>query len=260
MTTNIAVSVLTTTYCRTRDLNELVFSFLKQTFQGDRELIILNDRTDQTIHYDHSLIKIINVKDRFKTLGDKRNYLLDQAQYNYITSWDDDDIYLPDFLQKYSDAIGDKPIVKGVYVWWDTSQNEQLQIAQISGMNNLLAKKKLLYDHGKYEAINTSEDVRLLRKLMKAGHLNMKKAVLWGKPQFIQRRRATEVGFNITSTGIENDTSSTSLDYVKEAADNLVKGGKEPTGDIELNPDWYKDYVEWTEKELERLKPNLEHR
>ena len=102
--------------------------------------------------------------------------------------------------------------------------------------------------------------MKLLRKFNKAGHVHVKKATLWGKPSFIQRRRDSHTGFNITSSCIDYDSTGLSLDYVKTFADEFVKKGIEPTGDIELNPDWKRDYVEWTDKELDKLKPNLERR
>ena len=59
------VSCLCPTYGRPQCLEEAIFSFLTQDYQGEKELVILNDLADQTLIFDHPDVKIINVKKTF---------------------------------------------------------------------------------------------------------------------------------------------------------------------------------------------------
>lgn len=244
----IDISVLCLTYARTQDLNELVFSFLNQNFTGNKELIILNDRDDQNIIFDHPQVRIINVKERFKTLGDKRNYILDKAKYDYISFWDNDDIYLPDFLDKLSNFIGNKPVTREYKMWANYFNEKELKLEFNKGMNNYLIKKSLISQLGYFDSINTSEDIRIIKKMVKAGHLKNNVAFLIGIPSFILRRREDMEGYNITSANLVDDFTTKSLDYVKYFVDLAVSKGVEPTGDIQVKPAWKIDYSAWVKE------------
>ena len=99
------ISVLVPTYGRTHQLAELVYSYSIQRYQGKSELIILNDRHDQNIIYNEDpTVKIINVKERYETMGHKRNSLVELAQYPLVTSWDDDDIFLLERLNAWMEC------------------------------------------------------------------------------------------------------------------------------------------------------------
>lgn len=75
-------------------LQEAVQSFLLQTY-GNKELIICNDTPGQIIKIDHPEIKVINLEERFSSLSDKIQYMIDNAAGQAICRWDDDDICLP---------------------------------------------------------------------------------------------------------------------------------------------------------------------
>ena len=70
------ISVLCPTYGRTSLLPEVLKSYSLQSYQGKSELIVLNDRYDQNLIYagNDKTIRIINVKERYETLGHKRNH------------------------------------------------------------------------------------------------------------------------------------------------------------------------------------------
>lgn len=96
---NPAVSCICLTYGRPAVLEEAIQSFLLQEYAGPKELIVLNDYTDQTLHLEHPLdhpeVRVINVPKRFYTVGEKMNAAVALAAHDLLFVWDDDDIYLP---------------------------------------------------------------------------------------------------------------------------------------------------------------------
>lgn len=91
------ISCICPTFNRIETLNETVESFLRQDFQGEKELIIVNDFPKHELHFNHPNIKI--VESDGKNLGEcSNNAIRNVAQYDLIAPWEDDDIYLPNNL------------------------------------------------------------------------------------------------------------------------------------------------------------------
>lgn len=90
-----AVSCICLTYARPELLEEAIYSFLQQDYSGPKELIIVNDYTEQTLLFDHSEVRVVNLPRRFRTVGEKMNAAVALASHDLLFVWDDDDIYLP---------------------------------------------------------------------------------------------------------------------------------------------------------------------
>lgn len=91
------ISVICPTYGRIALLEEAIQSFLNQNYL-DKELIIVNDHEHITLKYNHPRVKIINLSTRFPSIGDKRNFCIQQSDGEMIVPLDDDDIMLPNYL------------------------------------------------------------------------------------------------------------------------------------------------------------------
>lgn len=89
------ISCYCCTYARPKVLEEALYSFLQQDYEGEKELIILNDCADQNLIYDHPEVKIYNFKERIKPLGKKFNHSVSLCSGDIFMPWEDDDIYLP---------------------------------------------------------------------------------------------------------------------------------------------------------------------
>jgi hypothetical protein len=90
------VSCICPTWNRPNWLEESIQSFLIQDYRGDKELIVLNDNPEQELLCDHPDVKVINVKEKYKSLGQKYNDMFfKMATGDVITPWEDDDIFLP---------------------------------------------------------------------------------------------------------------------------------------------------------------------
>lgn len=109
------VSCLMPTYNRAPDrlwlIEEAVESFLRQRLPPGvmAELIVLNDTPGQHLEPEaprvwseerkgltQRNVYYVNVPERFKSLGEKRNHLVRMAWGEIVLPWDDDDISLPD--------------------------------------------------------------------------------------------------------------------------------------------------------------------
>jgi len=89
------VSCLCPTYGRPRLLAESIESYLRQDFTGTSELLIVNDNPRQFLICNAPGVRIVNLRTKFKTLGEKYNYLVANARGRYLTPWEDDDVFLP---------------------------------------------------------------------------------------------------------------------------------------------------------------------
>jgi glycosyltransferase involved in cell wall biosynthesis len=68
--------------------------FLEQDYLN-KELIIMNDCSDQVFKVNFPNVRIINSQVRYPTLGEKRNAMIEEARGEHIAVWDDDDVYFP---------------------------------------------------------------------------------------------------------------------------------------------------------------------
>lgn len=88
------VSCICPTYNRPALLEESIQCFLDQTYPN-KELIILADNPNCKFYLDRQYpqVHLINVSQRFSSLGQKYNYLRAIARGKYICIWEDDDLF-----------------------------------------------------------------------------------------------------------------------------------------------------------------------
>lgn len=111
------VSCLCLTYGRPALLEEAVESFIRQRWDGPKELVVLNDHPEQELQYDHPEVRIFNVKWRLPSLGDKRNLSVALASYEHLLVWDDDDIHLPWRIRETMKVLPAQQYFKCPRVW-----------------------------------------------------------------------------------------------------------------------------------------------
>ncbi|OQB12231.1 MAG: Glycosyl transferase family 2 [Firmicutes bacterium ADurb.Bin193] len=89
------ISVLTLTYMRHYLLEEAVESFLRQDFSGESQMLIVNDSAEVEYVFEHPKIRIINLKSRFSSVGQKLKFGFSECKYDHIYRLDDDDLLTP---------------------------------------------------------------------------------------------------------------------------------------------------------------------
>lgn len=103
------ISVLTLTYMRHELLEEAIESFLRQDFSGESEMLIVNDSAEVEYIFNHPKVKIINLKERFTSIGQKLTYGFSQCKYDHIYRLDDDDLLAPWALKNTWEDITSQP-------------------------------------------------------------------------------------------------------------------------------------------------------
>lgn len=91
------VSILTLTYQRHHLLEEAIYSYLLQyeSYKHHSEMVVINDSPDVKYIFDHPNVKIINLKERFSSIGKKLEWGFTQCKYDWVYRLDDDDLLSP---------------------------------------------------------------------------------------------------------------------------------------------------------------------
>ena len=102
----VKVSCLCPTYNRLELLPEAIESFVRQSFPlAERELVILNDCWDQRLECETPGVRVVNLRTRLESLGEKFNLLVELTRGDILLPWEDDDISLPGRIQQAVDLL-----------------------------------------------------------------------------------------------------------------------------------------------------------
>lgn len=94
MSINPLVTCVCLTYNRPRLVEESIQCFIDQKYDN-KELIVLCDNPNCLFELEtnHHQIQVINVMQRFKSLGAKYNYVKKFVRGSYVCIWEDDDLF-----------------------------------------------------------------------------------------------------------------------------------------------------------------------
>jgi glycosyltransferase involved in cell wall biosynthesis len=228
------------TYGRTDLLEELIYSFLNQDYEGWSELIIVNDYPLQTLIFDHPKVKIFNLKETFSTIGDKENFAIEQCSGDLIAVFDDDDVALPNHLSNIAKFW--RPDANLLH-WQNGVFYNEPNITELMALGNsgIVYSKRAWEEIGKSPIENAGGDMTLVVALHNLGRNKVVLAdppneecswfYMWGGRGYHQSGMGTD-------TAERPNVIKRHSDYVE----NLRKRGIVPTGDIDLYPHWNKDY------------------
>jgi hypothetical protein len=232
------VSCMCLTYGRPRLLEEAIESFLRQDYLGPKELVILNDHTEQELCFDDPEVRVINMPARFRTLGEKRNACAALCHHDILFVWDDDDIYLPHRVSLSVSYLNDardyfKPV--SAFFW---------QYGNIEKLTRNLFHSQSCWRRGIFDQVNgyphtwSGEDLALEQKFRKLGASDS--VELEPPANFYIYRWAGTGSYHISGFGESN---------VAEAATKLEEWTQQaseqhsmPLGRIILEPKWRQDY------------------
>ena len=99
-------------------LEEAVECFLRQD-HADKELLICNDTPGQTLVFDHPQVRVLNVPERFPSLGLKLRHMIELASGDLLCRWDDDDLSLPHRLSYSAARLGSNLEWRAANHWFD---------------------------------------------------------------------------------------------------------------------------------------------
>jgi len=226
-----SVSCMCPTYGRTSLLEESIESFLRQDYPGDKELIIVNDLPAQTLrlHEDYPNIKVVNLPERCRTLGHKRNEVANHTTKDLIITWGDDDIHLPSRISANVATWAEgKYVTEGSY-YFQCHPNFSLKRSGLCGP--FLMKRQDFFDLGGIPDEDVGEDQSFL-KLVR-GKLEV---VATSKTTFVYRW--TTGRYHVSQHGFNNGAWG----KVATSVISAIIRGEEPSGDVILTPCWREDY------------------
>jgi hypothetical protein len=238
------VSCFCSTYGRVQCLEEAIFSFLQQDYVGEKELIVLNDREDQVLVFDHPEVKILNNPDRIEPLGRKFNINVNYCSGDVIAVWENDDIALPHRL-----TFSIERMKNGVFHTNTLLYEEERQRIVPSGNYahvNLMLTRDLFNNIGGYPEIDScTVDTGIFARIeAKVGSFSQQ---VDPRDAVMIYRWKTIASYHGSGQG---PTHTRISEVAKAAIDAQIASGIEPVGVINLNPHWdynYADYIKLEE-------------
>ncbi|MDR3108766.1 MAG: glycosyltransferase family 2 protein [Planctomycetaceae bacterium] len=228
----LKLSVCCVTYNRPHLLGELIESYQRQTFPLEfRELIILDD-AGQYGDLRGDGWQVVSFPRRFASLGEKRNACVSLTSPNsgYIVIADDDDIYLPWWLECHARNFeqGARWSFANASYWAEDNritgtwnyQNDTFLMHP-----NHAFEKTLFWEMGGYPRLAGWEDWSFFQQLLSKGFEHRNSLNENEKPFLIYRRFSNERHMTCVSTET----------YQKDFASVLPHA--------ELNVGWHIDYL-----------------
>lgn len=223
------ISCICPTYGRSHRLRESLACFLNQDYPN-RELVIVNSFKKQVFSGEFPNVKIINLPDRPKSLGECRNIAVRESTGDIIVVWDDDDLFLPHYLS--SIAAQYKPGIDWV---WMSKQfyAEKFKIKEVmQGQLNSVSFTKAAWEKvGGYDQLTVGEDRNFVGKLT-AQTKGVKVPVLAKDIGFIYSWANNS--YKTSGYGLDKEGQMPAHDRVAHEVRQAVYRNQEPTGKITL--------------------------
>jgi len=232
------VSCMCLTYGRPHVLEEAIGSFLLQDYEGEKELIVLNDLPDQELAFDHPEVKIINVKKRFRGMGEKRNACAALCSHDLLFVWDDDDICLPWRLSFCAQKLGEGRR------FFKPARSFFLSKGEISGPEPNVFHASACWQRSLYDEVGgyphtqgAGEDIAIEAKFVEALKGVPLSDVLPVEANFYIYRWIGTNSYHLSAFGDPSDYRMVA-DYVSQQQ----VSGDIATGRVLLKPHWKIDY------------------
>jgi glycosyltransferase involved in cell wall biosynthesis len=222
-------------------LEEAVESFIRQEWDGPKELVVLNDHPEQELQYDHPEVRVFNLKWRLPSLGDKRNLSAALANHEYLLVWDDDDIHLPWRIRETMKVLPAQQYFKCPRVW--LMKGTELQGSAYDGdlyFHGACAYTKRLFRQvGGYRRFNGGEDQDFEARLRSDARAGLRYRVTRLPPERLYYIRRW-------GHGSYHASGRASL---SEISPEVERGARR------LKPHWKKDYCEEVERLIRQSAP-----
>ena len=226
------------TYGRVEFLEESLHSFLIQDYPGEKELVIVNDYPLQKLVFDHPQVRIYNLDETFKTIGDKENFATDLCRGEIICQWDDDDVAMPWHLKNvakyFTDGVNILHWNPGVFY-----NNGNITDITWTGNSGIVFRKSAWKAIGGHPIENAGYDMTFVERLHKHGGVLFAAPPKHGASWFYMWGGR---GYHMSGLGTDTGNKPNVIERHSAHVENLRKKGLIPTGDVQLNPHWEIDY------------------
>lgn len=244
----IPISCKCITYGRVEYIEESIESFLKQEYEGESEMVIVNDYPLQKLHFNHPKVRIINLNKTFDTIGEKENYAVSLCRYDTIAVWDDDDLALPNHLQNINKYFPEHDLLH----WNNGILLVSNEIAAIHSLGNsgIVYSKDIWERVGRHELENAGYDMTFVMKIQSMGGIVARPVPPNDEVSWVY----TWGGGSYHMSGLGRDTPDRDNVVIRNAQhiEELRLAGKIPTGIVYLKPHWNHDYIEMHKKYISK--------
>lgn len=235
-----SISAKCITYGRTEYIVEAIESFLRQEYDGESELLIVNDYPLQKLHFDHPKVRIINLDFTFPSIGSKENFAVENCKYDTIAVWDDDDMALPNHLSNINKYFPGHDLLH----WNNAVFLHSNKIAAIKSVGNsgIVYSKQIWKKVGRHPLENAGYDMSFVIAIEQSGAKvcramppdeEVSWIYTWGGGSYHMSGQGTDIPGGSRKNVIERHTKH---------IESLRQEGKIPTGDVFLVPGWKQDY------------------
>jgi hypothetical protein len=214
-------------------VDEAVESFLRQDYE-EKELIVCNDTPMQRLTCERRGVRVINLPERFASLGEKIRYMIDAAEGDAFCRWDDDDINLPHRLRLSVERLG-----KGYewhpknYVYAPLGSQWKIDARHANVHVSAIFTRACVEKMGGYPVVQSGcEDQAFMRELQGYG-IPSQESILSREEIFYIYR--WDVGNHLS--GVKRP----GWDALQEKYEAMGKD-KIEEGLFEINPKWQHDY------------------
>ena len=250
------LSCICLTYGRVPQLQEAIESFRRQQCSWNTELVILNTLPEQKLELDPSdfpHVHIFNLEKRPPNLGAARNLAIAMANGTHIATWDDDDLYLPGYLQQFVRVFEREADLH--WVWQNRQfymEKRQLKKLTAGTFNTVAFTKSAWESLGGYGQINVGEDRDFVMRLT-VKHSGTKAEIGYSETGFIYCWGNGV--YHLSGMGNDGKTKANSWERSRVDVQSKLKRGVIPSGTIRLQPGWACDYSKLAQEFLikERL-------
>lgn len=227
-----SVTALCPTYGRTGLLEEAIGSFLRQDYEGEKHLVVVNDLAEQTLVWPDcpENIRIVNLDTRLPNLGAKKNLTALFAQSELIINWGDDDIHLPNRILSNVAAYAPGNYVmenRLAYIY----KRARVETHTKGLCGPFLMARADYWRLGGIPDADVGEDLQFLAVVKR--NLTV---VQSAAPSYLYRWDTGR--YHISGLRHESNPWEKAAAVVRETLAN----GTEPRGIVELRPQWREDY------------------
>lgn len=198
------IAAICCTYKRPVQLANALACFLNQDYPAElREMIILDDagQYDEQVGEGWSLV---STRQRFRTLGEKRNATaaLVSPDVDAYCVWDDDDAYLPWHLSTSAAALAEADYTIPTRLLTEDSRGRIRPKKNIYLFHGAWAFRRTAFEQvGGYPFIQSGQDQGLLRRLKNADLRRADPIQIDSRPSYIYRWYAVPGAYHISSLG-----------------------------------------------------------
>ncbi len=247
------ISWKVSTYGRVSTLEETLFSFLNQEDLNDCECVIINDYPLQTLIFNHPQVRIFNIKEPFKTIGEKENFAVEQCKGNIIAVTDDDDIYLSNHNSNIKKYFKEDT---NILHWMGVYYNEP-EITSIIGIGNsgMIYSKKAWELAGKHPIMNAGGDTVFANNIHKLEGYTLGIPPDEEVSAFYRWHLPLDGGvYHQSGAGTDDEIKPNIIERHSSWIEQQRRKGFIKTGNIQLVPKWRYDYKKMLEEYIKNNK------